>query len=149
MKTRVIVGNLLVTYILFPLIYVAEYWVNIFTKNYKYYDTYYSDLGSYLSRVFEGVFFWGTILLVATLIPLHLVKIKWLYRIRRNYILLSILCYIAINILFVILTGYGMLLLTKFSPWSEQVPFAVVLIGFSSLIQGVLYFLVDRYYRLK
>ncbi len=100
MKERIILlNNAIIAYVLFSIIYIYPYWINIITGTYKMYDVYRDSLGDYLSLLLEGFGVWETIFLFLNLLPFQLVKIKWLYKYPRDFYIKSIGCYILFNIL--------------------------------------------------
>ncbi len=146
-KARKIIGNLIVAYILFPIIYIHQYLDNIVSGQYHYYNIHFDTLSAYLKQIFNGFFLFSTLLIVASLLPFQLIKNKWLYRLDKAYFLITLCCYVLLNCLVVIISGWGALLLNASSPWFENISFIVVLVGFSFLIQVFLYILVDKYIR--
>ncbi len=144
MKTRIILGNLMVSYILFPMIYIHQYLKNLVTGHYQYYDAYFEALIPYIKQIFQGFFIFSIIFIVASLIPLQILKIKWLYRIKKYYFAISVVYYSILNCVIVVISGWGFLLLSTASPWYRDIPFIVIVIGFSFLIQTALFFLIDK-----
>lgn len=142
MTIKQILCNLAVTYIFFPLIYIYDYWDNIYYCNYvDNYSNRYPDMISYLSRIYNGFFLFSSILLL-TLIFLQFIKNNYLYN-KPIFFLKSAIVYYLINLFIIIVTGYGYLL-TMIFPEPYGIPFLFVLLLFSIIIQGILYLLIDR-----
>lgn len=142
MKIKKIVSNFAVAYIYFPLIYIYKYWDNIYFHNYvDNYGNRYLDIASYLSRIFNGFFLFSSILLLS-LIALQLIKDNFLYK-QRNFFLKSIIVYSLINLFIIIATGYGNILFIHF-PEPNGIAFIFVLLLFSVITQGILYYLLDK-----
>ncbi|MFD2556059.1 hypothetical protein [Sphingobacterium tabacisoli] len=144
-KIRSIVGNVFVTYVLFPAFYIKDYWSNLVSQDYqgKYFRS--DSLWHYLDRIFNGFFLFSTVLLIASLLPYHLIKYYKLYKIQDKYYLKSLIVYITINVLLVCITGYGGLFLTSIGGGDNDVPFIVTLVVFSTITHGFLYLVIDRY----
>ncbi len=143
--TRSIVGNIFVTYVLFPIFYIKDYWCNLINRDYQGEAFQYDSIWPFLDRIFIGFFLFSTVLLLASLLPYHLVKYHMLYRIKKGYYLKSLLVYISINLFLVCITGYGYLLFTDYGAVDYNIPFIFTLILFSSMVHGFLYLVVDRY----
>ena len=142
MILKKIVSNLAVTYILFPLIYIYDYWDNIYYHDYiDNYNNRYPDLISFLSRIYNGFFFYSSVLLLS-LILLQFIKDNYLYK-KPLFFLKSTLVYSVINLFIILITGYGYLL-TMIFPVPFGVPFIFILLLFSIIIQGTLYLLIDK-----
>lgn len=143
MIIKKIVSNLAVTYIFFPIIYIFEYWDNIYYHNYvDNYGNRYPDLISFLNRIYNGFFHFSSILLF-TLIFLQFIKNNYLYD-KPLFFIKSAIVYYLINLFIIIFTGYAYLLIMIF-PEPYGVPFIFVLLLFSIIIQGILYLLIDKY----
>ena len=142
MILKKIVSNLAVTYILFPIIYIYDYWDNIYYHDYiDNYNNRYQDLISFLSRIYNGFFLYSSVLLLS-LILLQFIKDNYLYK-KPLYFLKSTLVYSVINLFIILITGYGYLL-TLIFPVPFGVPFIFILLLFSIIIQGILYLLIDK-----
>lgn len=143
-RTTVFLINAVIAYILFPIIYIHRYLGNIISGNYEipYYRT--DSLNDYLVRIFDGAGVGGTILLLINLLPFQLLKLKWLYKFDQNFYIKSLGFYILFNIAFVLITGWGVLLLMMESPWLDKQPFLIVLFLFSVIFQTALYLTIDR-----
>ncbi|MEN5235597.1 hypothetical protein [Sphingobacterium faecium] len=135
--------NVVIAYTLFPIIYIHDYWDNIISGNYQMYDIHTTSLSDYFSLIFEGAGILGTIFLLINLLPFQLLKLKWLYKFDQNFYIKSLGFYSLFNIAFVLITGWGGLLLLM-SPWFNNVPFLLVLILFSVIFQTALYIAIDR-----
>lgn len=145
MKKRIILlNNVIIAYILFPIIYIHEYWINIITGNYKMYDIYRDSLGDYLSLILEGASLFATIFLFINLLPFQILKSKWLYKYSNKFYIKSLGYYFLFNILFILLTGWGGYFLLPSSPWLFGLPFILVLLVFSIIFQTALYLTIDR-----
>ncbi|TDQ79454.1 hypothetical protein [Sphingobacterium yanglingense] len=143
--TRSIIGNLLVTYVLFPIFYIKDYWGNLINRNYQGEAFQYDSIWPFLDRIFIGFFLFSTVLLLLSLLPYHFIKYYLLYRIKKGYYLKSLLVYVLINLFLVCITGYAYLLATNFGGAGNGIPFIVTLIAFSVMVHGFLYLVVDRY----
>lgn len=146
---RAIVGNLFVTYIIFPIFYIKDYWGNLISQNYVGQHFHYDSLLPYLDRIFNGFFLFSTVLLLFSLLPYHIIKLYNLYKVQRNFYLISLIMYIAINFIIMCITGYGFLVLTSFGSENSQVPFVLTLIVFSAIVHALIYVIVDRHYRIR
>ena len=144
MKIRIIIGNLLVAFVILPIIYIHKYMGNIFAGYYQYHKMVYDSLGTYLGRIFEGFIFFALVIILLNLLPFQFLKNKWLYKVKRYYFFVGIGAYFLFNCLSVLISGYGILFLMDTNPWSEQIPFVGVVFIFSLVIQLPLYFVVDR-----
>ncbi|MDF2857033.1 MAG: hypothetical protein K0Q87_2884, partial [Neobacillus sp.] len=76
---RVILVNIFVAYLLFPLLINFGYIDNILFSNYLYYGTKYS-FGDYLVLIFNDLPIHSTLFLCFCLIPLQLIKIFYIYK---------------------------------------------------------------------
>lgn len=143
MKIRMIIGNLLVAYIVFPMIYIHNHWANILSGSYTDGYTHYTTLSTYLHRIYNGFFLFSTVLLIGSLLPFQLFKHKYLYKIKKYYFIKSVLVYILINVFLILLTGYGFVLSMSIG-YHFQTPFLWTLIAFSVIAQSALYIFVDK-----
>ncbi|MFD2556077.1 hypothetical protein [Sphingobacterium tabacisoli] len=142
---RSILGNLFVTYIFFPLFYIRSYWGNLINQNYQgaYFQS--DSVYAYLDRIFNGFFLFSNLFLLGSLLPYHLIKYYKLYKIQDRYYFSSLMAYISINVLLVLITGYGGLFLSDIGGGDHNIPFLVTLVAFSAITHGLLYLFVDRY----
>ncbi len=136
--------NVVIAYTLFPIIYIHRYWGNIISGNYEIPYIRTNSLSDFLIRVFDGAGLGGTIFLLINLLPFQFIKLKWLYKFDHNFYIKSIGFYILFNIAFVLITGWGSLLLMLESPWLDKKPFLFVLFLFSVIFQTALYIAIDR-----
>lgn len=140
---RIIIGNLIIAYIVFPLLYIHNHWLNLITGNYTDGHSYYTDVYIYLTRIYNGFIFFSLMLILISLVPFQLIKNYCLYKLKRQYFLVSIIVYISLNVLVIICTGYGLVLFMKIS--DDKMSFIFKVLIFSVLVQTALYFLVDRF----
>jgi hypothetical protein len=150
-RTRKIIGNLIVAYIVFPLLYLNNSWRDLLNKNYTDGYNQFSSIWEFLDRKYGSILFFSIVLLIGCLLPFQLIKNYYLYKKEKYYFLKSLGIYILYNILFVLVSGYGFLLLTSIlSPFTDflfPMPFIITLIIFSAIVQSCLYLIVDRYFR--
>lgn len=144
-----ILGNLIIVYIIFPFIYVKDYWFNILTNYYTDGYTVYTNITDFINRIYNGFFLFSTVLLIGSLLPFQILKNSYLYKVNNLFFVKSLVLYTLINILIILITGYGNLLLIIVPFFTFKIPFILEVVFFSFIIQSFLFFLVDKSFKVN
>lgn len=144
-----LLGNLIIVYIIFPVIYIKDYWFNILTNNYTDGYTEYTNITDFMNRIYNGFFLFSTVLLIGSLLPFQIFKNIYLYKVNNLFFVKSLVLYTLINILIILITGYGNLLLIVVPFFTFKIPFILEVVFFSFIIQSFLFFLVDKSFKVN
>lgn len=141
---RKIFINLLIAFILFPLVISMRHWSNIFNGIYKIEDAYYNSFGEYLRDYLHGIAYpiVPTLFLFLILFPFQLMKDYFARKRRPLYLWIKCLIFsVLFACCYMFLAGGYMGYMLKSNPMRFWGP---VIIG-GILYPILLYFTVDRY----
>ncbi|NQD69660.1 hypothetical protein HP439_02850 [Sphingobacterium shayense] len=141
MKKKIIV-NLILAFIVIPVLSLYQYFDNIVFGNYTIQDAEYSSLSVYLSKLLHQMGFpmSSLLFLFCVLMPFELVKRFFISGIKKHYFIITTICLLSIILLWLVVWGGPRV----FAPSSLSV---TVLVSF--FLNGFIYLFSERKSRTK
>ncbi|WP_437918082.1 hypothetical protein [Sphingobacterium sp. LRF_L2] len=140
MKEKLLV-NLVVAYLIFPILITSDYWPKMISGEYTYYAERFISVQAYWNKISPNFLFAGTAFGLLSLLPFQLLKDHWLAKHQPTY-LKSLGLYIAWNTFVIVITGYGLVFILIMN--ETKIPLAVFLLIWSIVIHAILYFQLDK-----
>lgn len=140
MKEKLFV-NLVVAYLIFPILITSDYWPRIIAGEYTYYAQRFISFSDYWYIISPNFLFSGTMFGLLSLLPFQILKDRWLAKHKPTY-LKSLGLYVALNICVMVLTGYGGVLMLTLN--ETKIPVIVNVVIWSIVVHCILYFQLDK-----